>query len=71
MNTESVSKKQKGNAVSRIVSGSVRIQMPLEYAETLHGLIDGVIGSCDDDELARQLTTIFKKLDKGIKKHYR
>ena len=71
MSTENISNEAKGNGVSRIVSGSVRIQMPLEYAETLHGLINGVIGSCDDDELVRQLTTIFKKLDKGIKKHYR
>ena len=55
----------------KYLRGSVRIQIPLEVAETLSGLIDGVIGNSRDDELNRQLSIVLKRLDKQCDKQWK
>lgn len=52
------------------VRRSVSITIPLDIAETLQGLIDGCIGSSEDDEFAKQMKIVLRKLDKAISKHY-
>jgi hypothetical protein len=52
------------------VRRSVTITIPLDIAETLQGLIDGCIGSSEDDEFTKQMKVVLKKLDKSISKHY-
>lgn len=52
------------------VRRSVTITMPLDIAETLHALIDGSIGTSDDDEFNRQMMPIRDKLERRINKHY-
>lgn len=49
---------------------SVTITIPLEIAETLHGLVDGCMGSSDDDSFNKEMDIVRKKLDKEIDKHY-
>lgn len=49
---------------------SVRIQIPLEIAETLHGLVDGCIGSSEDDLFTEEMAVVVKRLQKAIDKHY-
>ena len=53
-----------------VVKCSVSITMPLDIAETLHALIDGSIGTSDDDEFNRQMMPIRDKLERRINKHY-
>lgn len=53
-----------------VVRRSVSITMPLDIAETLHALIDGSIGTSDDDEFNRQMMPIRDKLERRINKHY-
>jgi hypothetical protein len=52
------------------VRRSVTITIPLDIAETLHALIDGSIGTSDDDEFNRQMMPIRDKLERRINKHY-
>jgi len=51
------------------VRRSVTIAIPLDIAETLQGLIDGCIGSSEDDEFTKQMKVVLKKLDKSVSKH--
>jgi len=53
-----------------VVRRSVTITIPLHIAETLHGLIDGSMGTSEDDLFSEEMDVVRKKLDKGIDKHY-
>ena len=61
---------QNGNDFIADVRRSVTITMPLDIAETLHALIDGSIGTSDDDEFNRQMMSVRDKLERRINKHY-
>ena len=52
------------------VKRSVTITLPLDIAETLQALIDGSIGTSDNDDFNEQMTFVLKKLDKQVSKHY-
>jgi hypothetical protein len=52
------------------VRRSVTITIPLHIAETLHGLVDGSMGSSEDDLFSEEMDIVRKKLDKAIDKHY-
>jgi hypothetical protein len=52
------------------VKRSVTITIPLNIAETLQGLVDGCIGSSEDDEFSKQMKLVLKMLDKSVSKHY-
>ena len=49
---------------------SITITLPLHIAETLHGLIDGCIGTSGDDGFTKQMSVVRKKLEKEFTKHY-
>ena len=66
MSKEKQTKPLKQLAVRR----SVTITIPLDIAETLHALIDGSIGTSDDDEFNRQMMPVRDKLERRIEKHY-
>lgn len=52
------------------VRRSVTITIPLDIAETLQALIDGSIGTSDNDDFNAQMAIVLKKLDKSVSKHY-
>ena len=52
------------------VRRSVTITIPLDIAETLQALIDGSIGTSDNDDFNTQMAIVLKKLDKSVSKHY-
>ena len=52
------------------VRRSVTITFPLDIAETLQALIDGSIGTSDNDDFNEQMAIVLKKLDKAVSKHY-
>lgn len=52
------------------VRRSVTITLPLDIAETLQALIDGSIGTSDNDDFNTQMAIVLKKLDKSVSKHY-
>ena len=54
----------------RAVRRSVTITIPLHIAETLDGLIDGCLGSSEDELFTEQMTIVLRKIEKGIAKHY-
>ena len=66
MSKENETKPLKQPAVRR----SVTITLTLDIAETLHALIDGSIGTSDDDEFNRQMIPVRDKLERRINKHY-
>ena len=71
MNSNKLSNEAENLALNKgDVRRSVTITLPLDIAETVHGLIDGCVGSSDDDEFTRQMQIVLKKLDKKISKHY-
>jgi hypothetical protein len=49
---------------------SVKLLMPLHVAETLHGFIDGGIGTSEDDEFSKQMKPLIKKLEKEFDRIY-
>lgn len=52
------------------VRRSVTLTLPLDIAETLQALIDGSIGTSDDDDFNEQMSIVLNKLDKAVSKHY-
>ena len=70
MKTKLSTTQKTSNSVNGVVRRSVSITMPLDIAETLHALIDGSIGTSDDDEFNRQMMPIRDKLERRINKHY-
>ena len=66
MSKNNESKPLKQPAVRR----SVTITIPLDIAETLQALIDGSIGTSDNDDFNAQMAIVLKKLDKSVSKHY-
>ena len=52
------------------VRRSVTITLPLDIAETLQALIDGSIGTSDNDDFNEQMAIVLNKLDKAVSKHY-
>ena len=65
MSKNNESKPLKQPAVRR----SVTITIPLDIAETLQALIDGSIGTSDNDDFNAQMAIVLKKLDKSVSKH--
>lgn len=53
-----------------VVRRSVTITITLHIAETLQALIDGSIGTSDNDDFSEQMAIVLKKLDKAVSKHY-
>lgn len=49
---------------------TVTITMGLDIAETLHGFIDGAIGTSESDDFNEQMIPLRDKLTRRIKKHY-
>lgn len=71
MSNEKLSNEAQNPPLSKgVVRRSVSITIPLDIAETLHALIDGSIGTSDDDEFNRQMMPIRDKLERRINKHY-
>ena len=66
MSKKNESKPLKQPAVRR----SVTITIPLDIAETLQALIDGSIGTSDNDDFNAQMAFVLNKLDKSVSKHY-
>lgn len=69
MNTDN-KKEQNEQCTIPVVRRSVRIQIPLDVAETLHGFIDGGIGTSECDDFTKEMSLVNKRLEKAINKHY-
>lgn len=48
----------------------VTIAIPIEVAETLEGLIDGCIGTSEDDDFNYEMKIVLSQLKTNIKKYY-
>lgn len=48
----------------------ITIQIPIEIAETLQGLIDGCIGTSGDDCFSEQMKKFLSALDEKVNNYY-
>jgi hypothetical protein len=47
---------------------TITITMTIDVAETLHGLLDGCIGTSGDDSFTSEMKPVIKSLESKIKK---